>query len=382
MARPDASLLSTPPDHAGRLSRAIAVARVICIMGIVYVHAWTGRNGHDLQLLDHTPQGMLRWALIELMGRSSVPLLSMISGWLVAPSLERRGWRRFLAGKLRTVLAPMVVWNALAIVFVSGAARAGWIYGPQPTTWWWTIDELFCLITPDDINVQLPFLRDLFVCLMAAVVLVRLPDRVLGVMAGLALVWSLAAVNLYVLQRPSILAFFILGMLARRHDLAAFMASRPLVLMASPYVVMAGLRIWLEAVGIDAGVNNPTLLAGVDLVMRLATALFFWAIAWRVADSRAAAALLRIEPFMFLMFCSHLIVIWLAGPLIGGVTGRMGSPAYPVYLLVQPLLWLAVAVVMGRVLLAIAPAAARMLSGGRLSAARRPPPQAMTAAAH
>jgi hypothetical protein len=153
------------PD--AHLSRAIAMARVICILGIVYVHAWTGRNGHDLQMLDHTSQGMLRWALIELMGRSSVPLLSMISGWLVAPSIARRGARHFLAGKLRTVFVPMVLWNALAIVLVSGAALAGWIYAPQPVSVWWVVNELLCLITPDDINVQIPFLRDLFLCMLA-----------------------------------------------------------------------------------------------------------------------------------------------------------------------------------------------------------------------
>jgi hypothetical protein len=350
-----------------QVSQAIGIARVMCIMGIVYVHAWTGRNGNDLQVLNHTPQGMLRWALIELMGRSSVPLLSMISGWLAGPSITRRGAGNFLSGKLRTVLAPMVLWNALAIVLVSGAAWAGWIYGPRPVSWWWTINELFCLITPDDINVQIPFLRDLFVCMLAVPLLVRWPDRVLGGVAGLALIWALAPIAVPVLQRPSILLFFIMGMLARRHHLAAWMASRPLVLMASPYVLMAGVKIWLEGVGIDRGFNNPVMLASVDLVMRFATAIFFWALAWRLARSRVAAPLLRIEPYMFLMFCAHLIMIWLAGPLIGGLSGPIGSRFYPVFLLTQPLLVLGAGVLLGQGLLRVAPSAARLLSGGRLS---------------
>lgn len=348
------------------MSHAIAMARVICILGIVYVHAWTGRNGNDLQMLNHTPQGMLRWVLIELLGRSSVPLLSMISGWLVGPSLVRHGSRRFLAGKLRTVLAPMVLWNALAIVLVSGAAMAGWIYAPRPVSVWWTVNELFCLYTPDDINVQIPFLRDLFVCMLAVPLLVRWPDRALWAVAGLALVWSLAPVWVPVLQRPSILLFFVAGMLARRHGLAAWMASRPLMLMASPYVAMAAFKIWLEGVGIDSGINNPVFLSAVDLVMRAATAIFFWALAWRVAVSRIAPLLLRVEPYMFLAFCAHLIMIWLAGPLIGRVSGPIGSPFYPLFLLAQPVLVLGAAMGLGQGLLRVAPAAARMLSGGRL----------------
>jgi len=72
---------------------------------IVYVHAWTGQVGDVLERLHGTPQGLLRWALIELLGRSAVPLLSVISGWLAGASLARRGWPAFAAGKARTILA-------------------------------------------------------------------------------------------------------------------------------------------------------------------------------------------------------------------------------------------------------------------------------------
>lgn len=352
------------PD--AHLSRAIAMARVICILGIVYVHAWTGRNGHDLQMLDHTSQGMLRWALIELMGRSSVPLLSMISGWLVAPSIARRDARHFLAGKLRTVFVPMVLWNALAIVLVSGAALAGWIYAPQPVSVWWVVNELLCLITPDDINVQIPFLRDLFLCMLAVPLLVRRSDRALLGVAGFALVWSLAPVWVPVLLRPSILLFFVAGMVARRHGLAAWMGSRPLVLVALPYVAMAAVRIWLEESGAGGGPGDQVFLSGIDLVMRGATAIFFWALAWRLAESPIAPLLRRVEPYMFLAFCAHLIMIWLAGPLIGRISGPIGSPLYPLFLLVQPLLVLGGSLALGRGLLRVAPAGAYLLSGGRL----------------
>jgi len=360
-------------EQASTLSASIGIARVLCLLGIVYVHAWTGLVGSNLVSQNNTPQGLLRWLLIELLGRSSVPLLSIISGWLVAASLARRSWPGFLAGKARTILAPMILWNAIAIMLVSGAAWLGWIQAPMPTTWRWTIDELLCLATPDDINVQMSFLRDLFICMLAAPLLVRLPNWALGVLAAVTIGWVVSGVSFVLLLRPTILLFFIMGIVARRQNLAVWMAFRPMGLVGGAYVVFAAVLVWLETVGEVHGIKDPTLLASVDLMMRFTTALFFWAIAWRLAGSRAGQMLLRLEPYAFLMFCSHLIMVWLGGPFIGQWTGPMGAPLYPAFLLVQPLLVMAATVLLGRILVAISPSTATMLSGGRLAQPRSEP---------
>ena len=374
--RASPSILKTPaslarnPDSAAqdsRLSSAIGIARVLCILGIVYVHAWTGLPSGDLAQQTGTPQGILRWALIDLLGRGAVPLLSVVSGWLVAESLAKRGWRTFLAGKARTVLLPMVAWNAIAILLVSGAAWLGWIQAPLPTTLWWTIDELFCLASPNDINVQMSFLRDLFVCMALAPLLVRLPTWALGLAALGVLIWSVSGFAFVLLLRPAILLFFIAGIVARRHDLAARAAVRPMFLTGSAYALLAGVQIWLETVGIARGVNDPLLLASIDLVMRGVTALFFWTIAWRLAGSRLGPGLVALEPYAFLMFSAHLIMIWLGGPLIGRLTGPLGAPLYPVFLLAQPLLVLGGTLLLGRMLVSTSPTMSRLLSGGRLT---------------
>lgn len=358
-----------PTSDQRRLSSSIGIARVLCLLGIVYVHAWTGLVGSEIIKLNDTPQGLLRWSLIELLGRSSVPLLSIISGWLVAASLSKRGWRSFLSGKARTILAPMILWNALAIMFVSGAAWLGWIRAPLPTTWTWTIDELLCLFRPNDINVQMPFLRDLFLCMLAAPLLVRLPSWVLGVIAAVTAGWVISGFSFILLLRPSILLFFVMGILARRRDLAVWTATRPIAMVGGAYAIMAATLVWLETVGDQRGINDPTMLVSIDLMMRFTTALFFWSVAWRLADTRAAKFILRFEPYAFLMFCSHLIMIWLGGPFLGQWTGTMGSPFYPAFLIAQPLMVLAATLVLGRALNAVSPAAATLLSGGRLSSA-------------
>jgi hypothetical protein len=355
-------------DERSRVSAAIGVARVVCILGVVYAHAWTGLGGEDLAAAGGTPQGVLRWLLMELFGRSAVPLLGMISGWLAAGSVAKRSYVGFLASRAKTILAPMVLWNALAVLLVSGAAASGLINAPSPAGWRDWMDELFCLSGPSDINVQMPFLRDLFVCMAAAPLLARLPRGGLLAVAAIALAWSVSGVGFPLLLRPSILAFFAVGMLGRRARLEARVGALPLLALTVPFMALATAAALVES----ARTPLPTWSAGLlDLSLRFAAGGFFWGLAWRIARRAPAAWLLKAEPFAFLMFCAHVTMIWLVGPLIGRFTGPLGSPLYPLFLLVQPPLVLLASLGLGRALVSLAPAAARLLSGGRLPAAPR-----------
>jgi fucose 4-O-acetylase-like acetyltransferase len=362
-----ASFAAAPPDPA-RVSAAIGVARVVCIVGVVYAHAWTGLGGEDLAAAGGTPQGVLRWLLMELFGRSAVPLLGMISGWLAAGSVVKRSYAGFLASRAKTILAPMVLWNALAVALVSSAAASGLINAPTPAGWRGWMDELFCLSGPSDINVQMPFLRDLFVCMAAAPLLARLPRGWLIAIASAALAWSVSGLAFPLLLRPSILAFFAVGMLARRARLEARVAALPLAGLAVPFLALAATAALAEATHAPL----PNWSAGLlDVALRFAAAGVFWGVAWRIARRAPAAWVLKAEPFAFLMFCAHVTMIWLAGPLIGRLTGPLGSPLYPLFLLAQPPLVLLATLGLGRLLVRLAPAAARWLSGGRLPAAPR-----------
>src|SRR3546814_6981511 len=99
---------------------------------LVYVHAWTGLDGGRLTLADSSTQGVFRWVLMELLGRSAVPLLGMISGWLVAGSASHRTYGAFIGGKTRTILLPMLLWNLLALLIISGGAYAEFLKAPIP----------------------------------------------------------------------------------------------------------------------------------------------------------------------------------------------------------------------------------------------------------
>lgn len=351
-----------------RRSDAIAIARVICILGVVYVHAWTGQNGEALDALRGTAQENLRWALMEIFGRSAVPLLGLISGWLVAGSDNARHWPGHVRRKARTILLPMILWNALAILLVSGAARFGSLSAPVPTSLWWVVQELLIVSRNPDINVQMPFLRDLFLCMAVAPLLVRLPAWTLWLVVAAAAAAHVAGLGPPLLMRASILCFFTLGILARRGGWERRAIALPLAVAVLPFALLISIQLYVT-VGL-ADMLAPAARNAIDLAVRIAAALAFWRLAWALAGSGARALLLRIEPFAFFLFCAHLILIWLLGPLLGQAFGPLGSPLYPIYLLVQPLLVLGAVMLIATVLRRIAPSAATLLSGGRIRPVR------------
>lgn len=369
-----ASLLKLPdsrapfPDslHAARISGAIAISRVICILGVVYVHAWTGLDGTQLALADGSGQGIMRWVLMEFLGRSAVPLLGMISGWLVAGSAWSRSFGSFLEGKARTILLPMLLWNILAMVIVSGGGWLGWLQTPVPGSIGAALDQLLCLTSPNETNVQMAFLRDLFVCMALAPLLVRMPGKWLVLIGAAAVGWAVSGIMFPLLLRPTILLFFILGILVRRGRLELRAAGAPLGLAAFVFGLCALIKAGLSAWAAPVGVAHPQMMAAFDIVLRISAALFFWRLAWHLAGRDSAAILLRVEPYAFLIFSAHLIMVWLAGPLIGHLTGPLGSPFYPVFFVLQPLMAAAAGVALGQLLMIAVPRAAWLLSGGRL----------------
>lgn len=347
---------------------AIAVARVVCILGVVYVHAWTGLGGHDLELARGTAQENLRWILMDVFGRSAVPLLGLISGWLVAGSPRTLDWRAHIGRKARTIILPMVLWNAIALVLVCGTAWLFTLPAPTPPSLWWIVEEIFILTRNPDVNVQMPFLRDLFICMVMAPVLVRTPGWVLALIAAAAAAGQIWGIGAPVILRPSILMFFVLGIAARRAGMAERVAAWPMPLAILPFAVLVTVQLWLTLTS-----DAPRAGAGwaaLDLLVRASATFCFWRVSWALARSRMRGGLLWMEPYMFLLFCSHLVFIWLGGPLLGKVIGPLGSRDYPAFLLLQPALVFAVVVALAAVLQWAAPRWAGVLSGGRLTSRR------------
>ncbi|KKC26325.1 acyltransferase family protein [Sphingomonas sp. SRS2] len=366
MLPPDAPVRRMAEPPAPPISKAIGLARLICILGIVYVHGWTGLGGDEMAAQMGSAQDLLRWTVVELFGRGAVPLLSLVSGWLVAGSLAKRGARSFVSSKARTVLLPMLLWNVIAMLLVVGAGSMGWVRAPLIGDARWIADNVANLTRAGDINVQTAFLRDLFLCMLAAPLLVRLRTGWLVAIAALAMLWWVSLWQFPLLLRPSILAFFIGGILARRHGLAQRAALLPPWQAALPFLLVVPVKTWLSVENGGAADFHLHATAAVDLLTRAAAALLVWRAANALAARSVAGPLLALERYAFFLFCSHLLFMWLIAPKIGLVTGTMGSPLWPAFFLLQPLLALGFAILLAKLVEAISPKAAELLSGGRL----------------
>ena len=373
--------MAAPPPPSLPLSDAIGLSRLICILGIVYVHGWTGLGGDQMAIQAGSPQDVMRWTIVELFGRSAVPLLSIISGWLVAHSVTKRSYRTFVGGKARAILMPMLLWNLIVGALVVGASTLHIIRAPLLGDARWVIDNLFNLTRAGDINVQMAFLRDLFLCMLAAPLLVKLTTRVLAVVGVVAGVWMIGAWTIPLLLRPSILLFFVLGMLIRRHELASRLGAIAWWQAALPFLLIAPVKVLMSIWGHGSSEYHTHLLAAVDLTMRGTAALLVWRAAIGLAQTRPGHHMLKLEAYAFFLFCSHLLFMWFAGPAIGNLTGPMGSRWWPIYFLLQPLLALGFAVALAEAIKALSPAAAKLLSGGRLDGRRRRDAQTASPAA-
>lgn len=344
---------------------------MICICGIVYVHAWTGLNIDQLRAQGTGWQSVLYWTLIELFGRSSVPLLSIISGWLVMASVSKRDYAQFAGGKAKSLLLPMVAWNLITVGLVVFFAHFGELRAPKPALGMPFLNEIFHLTAAGEINVQNAFLRDIFICMLAAPLLARLPDNALALVLAATLAWSIDGWQLFILLRPQILLFFLIGIFAFRYRLDRLAGRAPMLPLVIAFAALGAGKCWLSVMGQHYQSNHAEMLAAFDNFLRLVAAVLFWKLSAFLANGRFAAAISRFDPYTFLLFCTHVMMMWLIAPVIGPLFGRFGEPGYPIFLLMLPIMALAGAVGIGWLLRRISSDFAGLMSGGRLASPRR-----------
>src|SRR3546814_19822290 len=72
--------------------------------------------------------------------------------------------------------------------------------------------------------------------------------------------------------------------------------------------------------------NHAEMLAAFDNFLRLVAALLFWKLSAFIANGRFAAAISRFDPYTFLLFCTHVMMMWRIATVIGPLFGRFGGP--------------------------------------------------------
>jgi hypothetical protein len=276
-------------------SDTIRVARVLCIVPMAYVHVSLGEA--------HTPTGaVMRSVLRDLLGRSSVLLLSVVSGLLMVQVFASRPWLTAARSRTRGLVVPMVVWNLLALAVLAALGRP------------WTgelFNGLFAL-TDHGVTRPLTFLRDLFLVSLLTPALAWLVRR-----GGLWVLVPLVCAGGFVSTKPliahsQIVSYFTLGVgigvltlerlsIVGRLARAAPWALLGLAVLSAARPLGGDALSFMGTNAFDALVRRPVCVAG------------FWVLATRLVTlERLRTLVVRwLEPAIFAMFLSHAMVLQL-----------------------------------------------------------------------
>lgn len=330
-------------------SDSIRISRVLCIFCMAYVH---------VHLLDQ-PAFESTWyfsstrtLLADLFGRSSVPLLSMISGVLLVGVVRKRSLLKVAQGRARGLLVPMVVWNLIGLALAILTARGL----PQSP-----LNAVLALTGPAH-YVHLTFLRDVFVVSLGTPLYVLLAKRVPALfLLGAVVLTSVIDLKPLIL-RDQIFLYYVVGVYigVYRFTLSNFRSLAKTTHIAMGCLVISALitqyapqlaRVYYHSVF-------------EDLVRRPICALWFWLVARQLARNLEVRQVVRqhLEPAIFLMFLSHATVIHVVGSLYARFVPPHAISYFGVWLFLPPACLL-VAVVGNKVLSRLPPIVSLVLTG-------------------
>jgi hypothetical protein len=367
--------LTQDADHPGpEVSEAIRIARVFCIFFMIFVHVHPGTTDFvpdeaGIRLFD-----VLRFLVVDSLGRASVALLSVVAGFLAVYSLRRETAGVFLRKKSRSLLVPLVLWNLILITLVIFGNLLHEDYIEKSFDGSLTVarlPELILGLGGKPANEPLAFLRDVFVCALFTPLLLASLRRSTRWFVAVAGVLVLLAAVTPIGIRPSIPALYAAGMFIAERRLAPVPSLKLVLPAVIAFAALGAVLAWRDLTSDDGARTGLTWLEAGFNVIRIPAAIVFWSLALALTGSGLGKRLSRLEPYIFTAFCIHVIVskvVWAAWePLFGGYYGAL----YPVFFFGIPVLVITSAVIGARVLNARVPWFFSLLNGGRNLATRR-----------
>lgn len=341
------------------VSDTMRLARILCILLLVYAHAQPYQPGVPESLL--SPMGLIHY-LRQLLGHTSVPLLSLISGYLLARTLSARPFLEELGNKWVSLIVPLVLWNLIYIAKVY--LESGLETAPAIHEW----PNAMLAISAPPAMMPLYFLRDAFVCFLISPALIYLARKLPGTAAAALLINALLNIDGVLFLNSAIPLFYFAGCVLLVHKV-------PIPTHALPWkpVWAAGLAMVLLSVAAfympsEPGVSEPSSLVhgAVDIALRAAGCVVFWSVATKLLHSRAGGLLLPFEPMAFFIFCAH----GMAAGLWWMAIDRLGyadlTPVFLSYFVLSPLMALIACVAAVWCIRRVMPGGLSLLMGGRI----------------
>jgi succinoglycan biosynthesis protein ExoH len=303
---------------SAKLSETISFARILLIVGLVFLHYGSFPNStvspfHGLDPQAHQVATFVNSFVLFSMF-SVVPLLSMISGWLffsfkenAIVALVRRIGRRF-----KSLYLPLVCWNAffllvlVAIYFVDprNALLAEINVPIGNASLGQYVNSVFAL-TEHPVGFQFWFVRDLFVTALVSPLLLLMMVRAprLGFFV-LGASW-LMGFDLWIFFRSDVVFFFYLGGLVRLYALPLNITLRTTLVLFTLYIGLTALRA-LAPLWVDFTVVwQDSLIDIATRSIRLVGALACWGLFLSLASTTIGSYVARLGGLAFFVHAAH-----------------------------------------------------------------------------
>lgn len=346
------------------VSDTARLARILCILLLVYAHAQPYQPETPETLF--SPMGLID-SLRRLLGHTSVPLLSLISGYLLARTLSSRPYLDELSNKFSSLIVPLVLWNL--IYLTKEFLESGFTDAPTLSEW---PNEVLA-ITAHPAMMPLYFLRDAFVSFLISPALLFLARRLPGTTAMVLLLNALFNLDGVLFLNSTIPLFCFAGYVLVVHKLPIPTRPMPLKPVGAAGLIMVVLSVAPIYLPAASGIDDPqSLLHGAhDIALRVAGCVVFWFVSARLLDSRVGNALMPYEPIAFFIFCAHGMAagLWWMG--VEGLGQANAAPVFLSYFLLSPLLALALCVMAVGSIRWMAPGSLAILMGGRAPSRRQ-----------
>ena len=312
-----------PPGYAPNaadLSRTIEIARVLLVIGLVFLHygaippGWVSPFRGVDPASPHRVASFVNSAVLFFFF-SAVPLLSTISGWLFFRFGEDRPWpalRRRMRARVRSLYAPLVVWNTIFLLALLAVHATG---EGASLTRQMNIDlghadamayvNAVLALTDHPVAFQFWFVRDLFLTVLLSPLLwlsLRQAPWLGAVVLGGAWVMDW---NLVVFFRADVPFFFYLGALARLRGYLPMPGRGATSALVALYVALVLLRASAPLlVDVDAP-GAEWLLDLATRAMRPVGVLACWGVCLLIAAESWSGTVARHGNFAFFLHATH-----------------------------------------------------------------------------
>jgi len=344
-----------------QLSDTIRLARVLCILLLVYAHAQPYSPGVPTTVFSQ--EGTI-YFLRLLLGQGSVPLLSVVSGYLLAKSMSERRYTDELKNKLFTLIVPLVLWNLIYIF--KEFLKLGLTGIPAASDW----PNAVLAISAPPAMMPLYFLRDVFVCFLMSPLLFGAARKAPLLTITALLINAVLNADGPLFINSGIPLFFFGGCLLWSRAVVIPTDGLPKTVVAASIVTLVVLSIapiyGYAPPGWSLLAPHSTAYGAAAIALFVASSVVFWHAACLLRGHSLGRFLMLYEPIAFFIFCIHAIVAgvwWIALVRTGLVES---SVAVLAYFISTPLLVLVSSVVAIRIGIAVAPVVLKPLLGGRV----------------